>query len=641
VNKKNIVLLVLLFCVLGRLVVSPLPTDESLTTSADQGAYLHFSWFLNHHSSEAWNQFWYSGFPSFIFYPQGIFLVQSLLSNLMSDILAFKLVLSLCFALAPIAFYYLLKEFTLSIKGKITAMLVFSFVFYYNASAYFGKTPALSSVLFGLVFFKFFIRSIKRKNYYDLAISSVFLAATILTHSLTAFMYMALAAVYLIAVLWIKFDLAKLLRAIGIGVSGLAMSASWLIPAILERKYLVLSGAYGAEATIFNTFPLTGIIRTFGFYVNAFTVGLSAIALVLICFGVWMHYNQYTKKRNAESLFLILSALVFVLGYFIFYFVKIPFQIEAAVILWPLFLSIIIAKTVDTRLLSYLAAIFIVLQLVLFFGMPMDYQGKTEYTKFDQAFKYLEDKGGRISIQPYAPYKLATIVDYRPPLFGKETEFGLCYACIPEARSNYVYSNLGFDCIMEEDNLARILSTDFFDRRYIKTKECKLANPDLYGYFQNMDVHYVIVDKEFPEVDRYFENQTGEYNKVYEQSAFSIYKLVTAPDYVQTGRGVTYSYSKSSNKIIINLHSDVRYHNLDVKISETWYPHWASTDVVNIRADEDGFMVFTVPELYGDKTIMLEFKQPDFYNYLPFISIAWLIGIMAFTGFDYMKKSAL
>jgi uncharacterized membrane protein len=113
---KKIVLFALVFCVLGRMVVSPLPVNEDLTTASDQGGYLHFAWFLKNHFNENWDQYWYGGFSQLRFYPPAVFYIQSILSNFVSDILAFKFLLSLAFILTPIAFYYLLKEFRLSQK---------------------------------------------------------------------------------------------------------------------------------------------------------------------------------------------------------------------------------------------------------------------------------------------------------------------------------------------------------------------------------------------------------------------------------------------------------------------------------------------------------------------------------------------
>jgi len=182
---------------------------------------------------------------------------------------------------------------------------------------------------------------------------------------------------------------------------------------------------------------------------------------------------------------------------------------------------------------------------------------------------------------------------------------------------------LGFNCADELSASERILSTDFLSRYYIKTKTCTLANPNLMDYFQRTNVHYVIVDKEFPEVVSYFENASG-YAKVKEERAYALFEVAPAPKYVRTNENISFTYSKQPDRIIINLHSDEKYTDVDVNISETWYPHWASDDATMIRQNLNGLMSFTVPEIDGDKQIVLTFSYPGFYKYLPWIAILWL-----------------
>ena len=93
-NKKQIVIIVLVLCVLARLWVSPLPIDESLTSGGDQGGYLHFAWFMKVHPGEMWDNFWYGGMTAtYRFYPPIIFQIQAVLAHLLGDIISYKLVI--------------------------------------------------------------------------------------------------------------------------------------------------------------------------------------------------------------------------------------------------------------------------------------------------------------------------------------------------------------------------------------------------------------------------------------------------------------------------------------------------------------------------------------------------------------------
>jgi len=635
INKKNIIILTIALCVIGRLIVSPLPINDNLTTGTDQGGYLHYAWFQKAHPFENWDFSWYGGTQtSARFYPPLIFTVQAILANFLSDIISFKLVLLLIFALAPIAFYYLLKEFDLSEKEKLTATAIFTFAMIFNVSFYYGKTSALSSVLFGIIFFKYFIRSLKNKNNWDIAIAGVFLALSILTHLVASVTFIGLVAIYFAAFLFVKFDAKKALRGLFVFISGLILSAYWIIPALVEKNYSYFLLFSDAGQSLYNILPITGIIRTFGYYVNVFTIIMGLIAFILICYGFVHEYKAY-KKRNVDSLFLTASTAIFVIGYFLgFYLIReVIVAPEAVVIIWPVFLSMIIAKAVNRRIFSYLTIAFIALLIISFFGIPMQTMSKEYYSRYDGAINYTLSMDGRASFQPSVPYKMTIIDEYRAALLGKEIDWGNFPQGMPANRYNYISDNFGFSCTQQNTVWDRIFSTDFLQREYIKSKPCELINPNLEAYFYSMDVHSVIVGKEFPEVRAYFESE-GSYRLVYEDNAAVVYEFTQNPPYLEADKNVTFSYEKLPDKILIHLHSDVEYADANVKISESWYPYWTSKDVENIRADTNGFMEFTVPEISGDKEIVLEFNPPEFYNYLPLITFFWLGVLVLNSKFD-------
>jgi len=637
-KKKQIILIVLLLCVLARLIVSPLPIDESLSSGGDQGGYLHFAWFMKAHPGEMWDKFWYGGMTAtYRFYPPLIFQIQAVLANLLGDIISYKLVILLSFILAPVAFYYLLKEFKLSEKERMISAAIFTFAMIYNVSFFFGKASALSSVLFGLISFKFFIRSLKGKDNKDILLSSFFLALSILTHSVASVLVLGITAIYLASVLFVRFDLKKLLRGLLVYASSFLLSAYWIVPALLERKYTYFLVFSEGGQSFFNIFPFTGIVRTFGYYVNLYTAVMGLIASVLILYGFIVLYRAYRKRKNDAALFFMVSSIVLVFGYFLgFYFVSDAILApEASVILWPAVLSVLIAKSMTKKVMSYLVIVFIALMMVSFFGTSMEIQSKEQYSRFDGALNYLQDKDGRISFQPFVPYRMITASEYRSALFGKESEFGNFPQSMPPNRIGYINDNFGFNCVQTQNAMERITSTDFLDRENIKLKPCELINPKLEDYFYSMNVHYVVTGKEFPEVMSYFENRT-DYKKVYEDSAAVVYNFTRNPTYLKA-EGLSFTYYKLPDKIVIDLKSDSKQENVDVWISESWYPMWTSVDVQDIRADENGFMVFTIPEINGERGIVLEYKTPEFYGYMPLLAFFWLAVLIVNVRFDLFR----
>lgn len=637
-KKKQIILIALLLCVLARLLVSPLPIDESISSGGDQGGYLHFAWFMKAHPGEMWDHFWYGGMTATSrFYPPLIFQIQAILANFLGDIISYKLVILLSFALAPLAFYYLLKEFKLSEKERIVSTAIFTFAMIYNVSFFFGKASALSSVLFGLIAFKFFIKSLKGKDGRDILLSSFFLALSILTHSVASILVLGITAIYLASVLFVRFNVKKLLRGLLVYASAFLLSAYWIIPALLERKYTYFLIFSESGQSFFNIFPFTGIVRTFGYYVNLYTIVIGLIASVLMLYGFIVLYRAYKKRRNDESLFFMASSIALVFGYFLgFYLLQDAILApEASVILWPVILSVLIAKSMTKRVFSYLVIVFIALMMVSFFGTSMEIQSKEHYSRFDGALTYLQDKDGRISFQPFAPYGMITASEYRSALFDKETDFGNFPQSMPSNRIGYIDDNFGFNCVQTQSVMDRVTSTDFLNRENIKLKPCELINPKLEDYFYSMNVHYVVTGKEFPEVMGYFEGKT-DYKKVYEDSAAVVYNFTRNPSYLRAS-GLSFTYYRLADKIVIDLKSDSELENVDVWISESWYPMWTSADVQNIRADDNGFMVFTVPEINGENKVTLEYKTPEFYNYLPLLTFIWLALLIVNVRFDLLR----
>lgn len=232
-KEKTLILLVLLVSVIGRLIITPLPIDNNITTGADQGIYLHRIDILQRQGWINWDNSMYGGMPFLRFYPP----LSFYLATLFDPIIGFKLLIMLGFILAPITFYYLLREFKLNIKEILVATVIFSFTMYYNAFLFFGQLPTLLAIPFSLLFLKFFIRSINKNDRSYVILSSIFLTITILIQQIISFMIFTIALIYLVSHLYTRFDLSKIKRATSITIPALLISSFWLVPTLAESKY--------------------------------------------------------------------------------------------------------------------------------------------------------------------------------------------------------------------------------------------------------------------------------------------------------------------------------------------------------------------------------------------------------------------
>lgn len=623
-EEKNLVLLVLLFAVIGRLIVTPLPFNQDVTAGADQGIYLHRIDVLQRQGWINWDRSMYGGMPFLTFYPP----LSFYLGTIFDPIFGFKLLIMLGFVLAPLAFYYLLKEFKLSNKETLIATVIFAFTMYYNSFLFFGQLPSLLAIPLAFLFLKFFVRTIDRYNRSSMILSSILLAAIVLIQQIVSFMALLIALVYLASHLLVKFDLQKVKRAAFLVIPALLISSFWLIPTLAESKYSYPYSFFQEGEQLLHAIPAVGVVNLFsGLYVNAFTMVLSAIASFLMLAGFIKIFLNKNYKRDPEDMFWLLLPVFFLAAYLIAYTLLAsitPFQPQRFIILWSLPASVLIAKSFNWKLAKYLVLALIAMQLILFFGMPMPMETKGEYSKFDPAFQYLQGKEGRFSFQPYVPYVAATVTDFRSGMYGLENEYGSFNQGLPKNRIDFMYSNLPFTCFKDVSATDRIKSTDFLNRYYIPRDTCKLVNNNLEDYYYLQDVHNIIVDKNSPEVVAYFENKAADYKKVLESNAFVVYEFLGNPKYVETDNGVTATYSIGPNKITINLLSDSPKVTTNVRVSESWYPDWKS-DQVNLSPDNNGFITFSIDNLNLERTVILEYVKPDYYNYLPYASALGLV----------------
>ncbi|GEM_PF-5595068 len=620
-EEKHLILLALTIAVLGRAIIGPLPFDDSIGGGADSAVYLMRAHLLSTVGEINWNPYWYGGMPFLAFYPPLSFYVLSFLGSIISEIVAFKLISWLMFLAAPVAFYYFLREFNLEAKETALAVLIFSFTMYYNAFMFFGQYPTTFAIPIALVFLKYFVRSVKTDGKRSAAIAALFLGAAILMQQIVALMAFGLALIYLLST-WIPKRTSPKTPILSL-LSGVLISAYWAIPFFLESKYAnSVIFLEGVNNLALLSIPMAGVIELFGgVYINLYTVILGLFASLLILIGLWKLYKQ-NKFGNPDSNFWMLAIVIPAMAYFLGYLLLpnlIPLPPQRFVVLWAIPLAVVMARSFQGKY-AHIITLFVLLQAVLFIGMPMPTIPASQYTKFDSAFQYLSDKEGRISFQPqYAPYNEPTVTDYRPILFGLENEFGIFHQGIPADRAKYIYDNRAFSC---EDALpltSRLTSLDFLNRYYIKSTACKLVNDNLEAYFAAQYVKYVIADKNYPEVVAYFAGKSS-YAKEKESADYIIYKFNGNSSFVDAV-GLQSTYTKENGKISVNLVGNAQ--NAHVRLSETWYPFWSS-EQVNPTSDKNGFISFDTT-VSGSKQIVLEYKKPQYYDYFLWVSAIGVI----------------
>jgi len=614
-DKKYLILLFLATIVFGRMVIFPTPFTDTVMTGGDHNAHIHKIQFLKDNGAQFWDSYWYGGTPLTRFYPPLAYYIASLVP--LDEINAYNLSFMLFFALTPVAFYFLLKEFKLSLKKMMLATALFSFTMYYNSIVFFGQYPTIVSIFFSLLFLKFFIRSLNRDTYLNGAIAAVFLGITAVTHLLATVMIVILSLVYLASVFYVKRDCKRMLGSILAYPLGFLVSAFWTFPFLWELKYSFFESGSPQYAGFLSSVPVAGILRIYsGLSINLIAILIALLGSALLLAGILKN-----MKKDVESIFLSASTVLFLGAYFIIYFLMHSFSFDPTrfIVLWPIPFSIMLAKLWDDRILKWLVAVLLVSQIVLFFGTPMPMSNS--WTQYQTSLSGLAHDG-RVAIEPEELLYLTP--EYIPAASGFEGAYGNLYMGLTPARAKFIEQNRLFRCFDNIPLSEKLLSFDVFSRQYQKIVPCRLSNPDYKEFFTEQYVRYVVVDKAYPYLSSIFENDS-EFSKVKETEVYSIYRFNRDISDID---GISGTIEKTANSISLRLYSPDA-ENVHIRISESWYPYWKSNDI-DIGPDENGYISFIVPEINGEKDITIVVREPWYVNASLWASIISAAGLLVY-----------
>ena len=627
ISKKQIIILVLLICVVGRIAISLLPFDGRYFAGPDHYSHMHNVESVKDRGLVSWDYYWYGGTSFLRFYPPLSYLTAGFLANVMDDFDAYKMVLLLAFSLTPVAAYLLFREFFKKTKELLFATALFSFTVHYASIADAGQFPTVFAIPFSLLFLTFFIKHVKNKGNKSLILASVFLALTTLSHLLVMYTVVLISFIYLLtSFVDRKFEFRKFASSFGIYVIGLLLSSFWIIPTVIESKFS--SFIPGFSTAPLYTLPFINILKIYGIYPNFITISVTILGGILLLYGI-----KKSLRWTGENLFLLASFLVFLAGYmgayFLFPFAN--FHYSRWIVLMPIITTIMITKALDRKLLAYLALIFLVSQIFLFLTSPervMDIEPQQKVAQF------LENKEGRTIYLP----RLDNTFDYLLPKYNNEGGAGFFPQGLTSTRL-VISDEIGymFLCIGKVEPLSILSSLDLFSKKttVVPFEECVLNNKSSDELLMFQNVRYIIINDQHPEVVSRFENDSN-FTVVKNIGNFTIMEL-NKSSYIQTNPLIKWSYSKKPDRIEIDLNAEMPMHDVFVRISETWYPNWKSNEV-NIEPDNLEFMTFTIPELEGNKHITIEFMKPVYQQVGEGIT---LIAVIGFFSLMIIKRNEL
>jgi hypothetical protein len=621
-KKNRLILIVILGCILGRLLISPYPFDEKIMGGGDAPAHVHIINMIKTYGSPVWDRFWFGGEPFGRFYPSLAHLLSSFLP--FDGVVSLKLGFLVFFLLAPITFYLLVKEFALPKKEVLVSTIIFSFTMNFSYLFDMGTFPSMVALPFGFLFFKYFVRTMKTSDLKYVTFSSVFLGIVLLMHNIIAAMFILFAFMYLVSSYYFKASKAKIKNSAIIVVLGFLISSVWTLPFIIENANSNFGWPQDDWLTIV---PITAIYRLFSFYINGLSTIIAGLATLLIITG----FIAFMKKKNADSYFFMSASIVTTAMYLLLGLSNSIMPLSRFVIFMSLPFSVLIAKNINFGRFKWLLALFGVLLVSYFVLTPV--QTNDGYLKYNQALDHIQKDAGRLSFEP----EINTPIIFTAPDRGIGVDEGAYDFSLPKKHFDFIMDNKSiFECTEKRNVLDRMFSfEDVFNRKSVVfEKPCELVNPSYKEFYRLMDVRYLIVDKTEGVYDVFDKDQA--FKKLEDFNGFSLFEFSDAR-YIETGVGSSYE-KISAEKIKISLTSNETMENVRVRVSETWYSYWTVNDSsVKLDSDENGFITLNVPEVNGEKSLLLEFKEPAYY---PYFWIFTVIGLIAsFAPLFILKRS--
>lgn len=618
-KQNKVLLLVLLICVAGRLIVSPYPFDEKLMDGGDTSAHVHMIELIKNHGLLNWDPYWFGGVTVATFYPPLAYLITA--SFPFSEVMAFKFSFLLFFAVTPIAFYLFVREMNLPKKEALVSTVIFSFIMHFNYLYDMGTFTSMVALPFGLLSFKYFIRTVKSRDVKYIPLSSILLGITILCHAYIGGLFFLLGAVYFLASYYTKPSKATLLNSLSILVFSVLIISLWGLPFLIESGQSNFGWPLEEQ---FLIVPLTGIYRLFAFYINGFSTIIAGLASILVLSG----FAAVMKKKDADSRFLIWASIVTVAVYIAIGLTHSLLPQGRAVLFFSIPFAILIAKNINFKVLKYLLIAFIAMQIMQFTLTPV--QTSDNYTKYYDALKLVDKDVGRVNPQP----DVNNAILFMAPAMDIQTDGGQYDWSLSKKRFMFNDRKVFFECIGKYSISDRLFSLDgvFTRKSLVYQKPCELINENYTEYFRMLNIHYIIADKRLG-VSEIFDSDSN-LTKIRDFGDFSLYEFKNA-SYIDTS--VDYSYQRvGPQKILITLKSDEPRENVRVRVSESWYLYWFSNDSeIKVESDDKGFITFVVPRLDGEKSVMLEFREPEYYK------VFWAMSafgvIMSFAPFLIKK----
>jgi uncharacterized membrane protein len=609
-EKPKTAIMLALFLGLVKFILGFSLINSKFPGGVDVSYHLFTVWYIATYGITKWNYFWYGCFPFLRYYPPLAHLIVGFVGRFFNFLITYKFFNNLFMGLAPIAFFYFLKEFNLPTKNQIIALIFFSFVPIYSFYLADGRYTTIINFVTALAYWIFLKRSLDKNNLKNILLASVFLSFSILTSVTTTFM------IVFITFFWAMYYRTKantFCRFFGICMISLLLTAWWSAPFVLE--------SFGFEATsnYANFFQLLNI-NSVGTRISSgistasyFTIswGRELIFLLIAATFVFCSLSFLTLKDKITKDFLVL--IVIMASSFLFV------NFLRMLVFLPIPISILLSQGISVmnkKLRNLVVPIFFLLLFVAYFSIrPQTYP----YPKLPSI-----PKDGRVLILPVSNALIETPVDNRgfqemmfSAMNGNENIFGWAIESQRVGEAGMLKSKY--------NSLIQYPMSVSQERYYELLKD---------GW-----VNYLIVNKTNQDLINYF-NSSEKFKIKSIEEKFIVFEIVPKSTYVElNGNSIDANITKKNDEIDIDMKCEPGI----IKIKESFHKNWVGSinkNPVTIELTDNGFMQIRIQEK-NDCSIKLSFEDPKYYFIFDTISfVIWLLVayILFLRNFEIIKK---
>jgi hypothetical protein len=607
-KKNDKIILLLLFLISIIRIIFGYPLDNyNLLGGVDTSTHLTFAWHFFSYGLAKWDFLWYGGYPFMRYYPPLFHLMAGMLGRLIGFLLAFKLTINIIMLLTSVIFYFFLREFKLSEKKIIVALLFFSFMplyAHYNAD---GRFPTLFNLFFILCYWIFLKRAIDRDDKLYLFLSSLLLSINLLIHHTTTFIFLTISFFWSLTY---KLSMKTFFKFLTLVIIGLLITSFWTVPFFSETFTLtkesnfrkILETPSPSKLMDFITFTI-GNEHYYTWEFGPTLVFVVMIMSITICL-----FSLLTLKNKNTRDFLITIILMFIILFIVRY--------KRVLAFLPIPISILIAEgffVLKNNLRKIIIPLFFVLLIFSYLSIKPKIYQQPEYPNIP--------KDGRVLFLPfgYEFNESENEIKWQYSIFlsevnGNEDILGWYQ------EAEHVGETAGQK--IQYDNMIQ-------DPLHIQPK-------DYYSLAKAGWVNYICVNKNSEDIVRYFNE--NKYFKLFNKTKlFYVFQMNPKTSYVElNGQEIDANITKLDDEILVDFECKPGELIIKESFHKSWKP-FINGKEVSMNYTDHGFIVLQNNEK-GHCSLQLNFEDPSYYSVFNFLSPITLIIVLLIICYEIFSS---